>query len=539
VTIILNMKTKSKNEHDRFLVDYLGEKKFLVSGEIGTALSSKFGVTDVYARKIIERAVTKGFIKSSSPITFGKGQYAYFSVHEKLTLDTIKKIAKQYRPPLYRLIESLLLNSGIISYYEAIKITCTPVHRSSSKIDDLADLVELLRSNNYIYMTADLNNFNYIILSSLKESEERLVKEHYSKMFVDSLFVKDVLDWLTKSNLILSADSRYRNKNTPDKGAEHNNVFWDAFGYTKATGFHSYSGSAGTEAEKQTLVALDIVLSREYSQIDLDGFISRVQININSVKTGIRKIIPVIIYKSCPSFLLKKIKALGCLCYDIGSIYGSNIFAILENMSKLQISQNLERYEEFGKTIEETLTAIKNSGQEDQLKAMKGALFEVMIYQVLRHRYPSAEITANYYYSKEMFNEETNKNEKSGFEYDYVIRSSNPKEIVIVELKGYHSEYEIPLGTYQTKNSIKWFFNRTLPFIKERFQADIDFGYKLKAAYITSSKFEKEGIEHLAALNDGNFRAVNLEVFYDRAKLIKLMELNDFVSLIKIIENFY
>lgn len=533
------MKISVKNKHDDFLIDYLHEKKFLVSGELGTALSEKFGVTDVYARKIIERSVRKEFIKSSMPITFSRGQYAYFSIHERMTLDIIKQIAKLYRPPLYRLIESLVQNSGIISYYEAIKITASPVKRSSSKVDNLTDLIELLRINNFIYLAVDMHNVTYIVLSSAKDSEERLVKEHYNKMFVDSLFVKDVLDWLTKSNLILSADSRYRNKNTPDRGAEHNNVLWDAFGYTKATGLHSYSVPVESGTEKQTLVALDIVMSREYTQLDLDGFISRVQININSVKTGVRKIIPVIIYKSCPQFLLKKIKALGCLCYDIGSIYGSNIFSILENMSKLQFSQNLERYDEFGKTIEETLTAIKNSGQEDQLRAIKGTLFEVMIYQILRHRYPSAEITPNFYYSQEKLNKQTSKIEKIGFEYDYVIRSSNPKEILVVELKGYHSEYEIPLGTYETKNSVRWFFNRTLPFIKQRYQADIDYGYSFKGAYLTSSKFEKEAIEHLTGLNDGHFRAVNLEVFYDRAKLIELMKSNDFSSLIAIIDKFY
>ena len=533
------MKIPVKNKHDDFLIEYLAEKKFLVGGELGAALLEKFGVTDIYARKIIERCVRKKFIKSSMPITFSRGQYAYFSANEKMTLDTVKVIAKKYRPPLYRLIESLVQNSGIISYYEANKVAASPVKRLTSKVDDLADLIELLKFNNFIYLAADINNVNYILLSSLKASEERLVKEHYSKMFVDSLFVKDILDWLTKSNLILSTDSRYRNKNTPGRGVVHNNVLWDAIGYTKATGIYSYSSQVEAGAEKQTLVALDIVMSREYSQLDLDGFISRVQININSVKTGVRKIIPVIIYKSCPQFLLKKIKSLGFLCFDIGSIYGSNIFKILENMSKLQFSQNVEQHEEFGKTIEETLTAIKNSGQEDQLRALKGTLFEVMIYQILRHRYPSGEIIPNYYYSKEKFIEETNKIEKSGFEYDYVIRSSNPKEIIVVELKGYHSDYEIPLGTYETKNSVKWFFNRTLPFIRERFQADIEFGYAFKGVYITSSKFEKVAINHLETINNGNFKALNLEVFYDRVKLLELMKSNDFSSLIAIIEKFY
>ena len=164
-----NMKIPVKNKHDDFLIDYLLEKKFLVSGELGAALTEKFGVSEVYARKIIERSVGKELIRSSMPMTFSKGQYAYFPIQEKMTLDTIKRIAKQYRPPLYRLIEGLLQNSGILSYYEAVKITGTPAKRSNSKAEYLADLLEVLRTNNFIYQAADSNNVNYILLISAQE----------------------------------------------------------------------------------------------------------------------------------------------------------------------------------------------------------------------------------------------------------------------------------------------------------------------------------------------------------------------------------
>lgn len=137
------------------------------------------------------------------------------------------------------------------------------------------------------------------------------------------------------------------------------------------------------------------------------------------------------------------------------------------------------------------------------------------------------------------FNEETLEKEKKGFEYDYVIRSSNPKEIIIIELKGYHSEYQIPLGTFDTKYSLKWFFNRTLPFIKDKYQVDINNGYAFKAVYITSSMFEPDALEHLNKLNKGSWKPKRLDVFYDREKLLGLIEENDFVSLKNIIEKFY
>lgn len=526
-------------QYDDYLYNLLQTKKFQVGKELCDSLSDKFAVTNVNARKIVERSVNKGIIKSSSPLTFGKGQFIYFLKPEKLTKDTIKEIAKRYRPPLYRLIECLDMNDGIISYYEAMKITASPVEKGNSKIDLLDDLIELLKDRDIIYICIDQNNIKYVLYANLKESEDKLIKIHYSKMVIDSLFVKDIIEWLSKSNLILSLNNRFRNKSTPSIGTVHNNLLWDAFGYTKATGLNPVSAKVASTIEKQTLVVVDVVMSRDYNQLDLDGFLSRVQININAVTTGTRKIIPVVIYRSCSEYILKTLKSLGFLCYDIGSIYGSNIFAILENVSKLQFNQKLLQNEEFEKTIEETLLTIKNSGQEDQLKALKGTLFEVMMYQVLKHQYPNADITTNVYYSKIIFNKETNQDEKRGFEYDYVIRSSNPKEIIVVELKGYHSEYQIPLGTYEIKNTVKWFFNRTLTFIKDKFQLEIDNGYVFKAAYMTSSKFEDDALDYLEKLNEGNYKGRKLDVFYDRKKLITFLEANDFISLKNIIEKFY
>lgn len=533
------MTSVNSNQYDNYLLQILKKKKFQVSKELCDLLSEKFNVTYDYSRQIIKRAVAKDLVKSSSPMTFGKGQFVYFLPEHKLTKDVIKEIAKIYRPPLYRLIESLDINDGIISYYEALKITASPLVRTSAKIDLLDDLIEVLKKSDFVYLTKDANDVKYILLQTVKETEEKLIKTHFSKLLIDALFVKDTIDWLAKSNLILTLNNRFRNKTTPSLGAVHNNILWDAFGYTKATGFNPVTANGAKTIEKQTLVVVDILLSRDYNQIDLDGFLSRVQINLNSVTTGTRKIIPIVIYRSCSLFILSTLKSLGFLCYDIGSIYGSNIFSILENVSKLQLSQKFLENEDFEKTIEDTLQTIKDSGQEVQLGALKGTLFEVMMYQVLKHQYTNADINANVYYSKFITNKETKKKEKRGFEYDYVIRSSNPKEIIVIELKGYHSAHQIPLGTYDTKYTLKWFFNRTLPFIKDKYQRDIDNGYAFKAVYITSSMFEPEAIVHLQELNQGAYKPKRLDVFYDREKLLKLIEENDFKSLKDIIDKYY
>lgn len=124
-------------------------------------------------------------------------------------------------------------------------------------------------------------------------------------------FVKDILDWLVKSNLILSLNNQYRNKNNPTLGAKHNNLLWDAFGYTKTTGLIQKFNSKDDTIEKQTLVVLDVVLSRNYEEYDLDGFLSRIQINLNSVNKGFRKVIPIIVFKGCSAYVYNKMKKLG------------------------------------------------------------------------------------------------------------------------------------------------------------------------------------------------------------------------------------
>ncbi|CAM1352136.1 hypothetical protein [Tenacibaculum ascidiaceicola] len=527
------------NKYEFFILQNLQDKSIKVSSELCQLLEDSFQVTNSYARKLLERATKKEIIKSSSPLTFGKGQYAYCKPSTNFTKDRIKMLCKKHRPTLYRLLVALDVNNGILSYYEALKITASPLLNGISKVDYLDDLISLLLKFEIAYQKIDKNLVKYIILKRNEEDEESLMDSHFAKMNTDTAFIKDIIDWIVKSNLIDNKNIIYRNKRNPSKGAKHNNLVWDAFGYTKTTGINTSLAKDSNTTEKQTLVVLDILISRDYEQIDLDGFLNRIQINLNSVSKGKRKVVPIIVYKKCSGLILNKIKKLGFLSYDVGSIYGSNIFSVLENISKLQISKKLLEEDDFEKIIEDTLKTIDVSGQGDQLKALKGTLFEVIMYQVLKYQYPSAEIKPNFYFSRDITNKEDNTITTEGYEYDYVIKSSNPKEIIVVELKGYKSNYEIPLGDYKTKNTTNWFFKRTLPFLKERFKMDIGEGYAFKGCYITSSEYTKEAIEDLDKLKEGSFKPKKLDIYYNRQKLFDFLIENDFKNLKSIIEKFY
>jgi hypothetical protein len=129
--------------------------------------------------------------------------------------------------------------------------------------------------------------------------------------------------------------------------------------------------------------------------------------------------------------------------------------------------------------------------------------------------------------------------EKEYYEYDYIVTSTNPKEIVLIELKGYLSTAFIPLGDTETKSSLRWFFRKTVPFAGKYFNKEISDGKKLRAVYMTSAKFWRDGQDFIKKINGGSLRPKFLNVGYEREELILLLEERGFNKEIDIIKKFY
>lgn len=535
-----NRKSENDSEQDKYnayILEVLSEKLFESGGELNELLSSKFQINDAYARKILSRAVKSKIIKSSRPYTFGKGQYIYLLPSQELDIASIINICKKHRPPIYRLLSYLNANNGIISYYEAMKITASPDAPSSTKVQTLRDILKLLDKLNIAYEKQDDNKVNYIILKdpatlNVEISEKKLMFHHYTKMVMDCNLIPDIMRWLTKSNIIDNLSIIYRNKKTPAIGAKHNNLLWDAFGYTKTTGINYVHGAKADTIEKQTLAVMDIVLSMPYDELHLDGFYSRIQINRNSVKSGERKVLPIIIYKEASDYILNRISKLGFLAFNIGSIFGTKIYSVLQRLN--EINSMLTNGGDIDNTVRTILSTIRAAGQEDALKDIQGVLFEFLIYPLLSSIYSHADMERG----KTLVIEENGK--KEYYEYDYIIRSSNPRELILVELKGYHSNATIPLGDADKKNSLKWFFRRTVPFAQKYFKKEISDGRQLKAVYMTSAKFWDDGRAFINKLNEGKLKSSNIiSVGYERKDLLKLLEEKSFTNEIEIIEKYY
>ena len=530
------MVTKSnlQDAYNSFLKDSLSFNLYLSAADLSEKLVNRFSISSEYARKILSRAVKANIIKSSDPYTFGKNQFVYMDNGYILNKESIKIVCKISRPPIYRLLEIMDKNKGVISFYEALKITSSPLEKSSTKVTSLEDILSLLSKLNLIYQ-ASYKNIAFIIYrdegEKLNEILENVKMEnHFAKMVTDSCVMPDILRWLGNSNLINNTNNIYRNKKTPHIGAKHNNLVWDAFAYTKTTGINTTLGAKADTLDKQTLVVLDVILSQEYLEENLDGFYDRIQINRNSVKTNTRKILPIIIYKSCSDYTRNKINKLGFMAFDISSIFGTRIYEILNKTEELN---TLLQGDDIEKTVGNILKTIRNAGQEDALKDLKGTLFEFLMYPLLSSIYPASKIIRG-----KTLTALDSQGRKEYYEYDYIIESGNPEETTFVELKGYNSAATISLGDYEKKSTLKWFFARTLPFAIKQYK-NKNPEVNAKALYITSANFWEDGKKYLQSLSTGKLKPSLLNIAYDRDDLLELLNQRGFTNEIKIIETFY
>ncbi|MDM1097981.1 hypothetical protein HXZ81_15255, partial [Myroides odoratimimus] len=344
-------KVTVQDNYNEFLVKLLDEQLYLVASDVIKHLIDKFDVLPANARKIIGRAVEQNCIQSSAPYTFGKNQFAYLNVEHNLTKNDIKNISKENRPPIYRLLELMDQNGGIVSYYEALKITASPVEKSSTKVDSLEDILTFLMKLDIVQKTTDHNGVGFVIYKDatdtglpeelLRDTLEIMTRQHYDKMIADCILLPDILNWLRRSNIIDSEKVIYRNKITPHRGGIHNNLVWDAFGYSSTTGIKTVVKKGDDLIDKKTLVVLDVVLSHEYLDIHLDAFISRMQINVNSVKEEQRKVLPIIVYASSSIATINKMRKYGIITFDIGYVFGNRIYEVLNDIGQLPILESV------------------------------------------------------------------------------------------------------------------------------------------------------------------------------------------------------
>lgn len=527
-------KQSEQDKFNEFLLAELESTLFSTGAPLVSALVKKFNISEEYARKILTRAVSGRGIASSKPYTFGKKQFLYMVPGYHLQYEDVLKVCQETRPPMARLLESILQDE-IISYYEALKITASPDETSSAKVSRLDDMIKLLRAMNFIDECVDDNSVRYIVRKYKTEENEKaslnlLMKEHYVNMQADSWFMQDIMRWMSRVHLIDNGTSQYRRRDIPSRGVKNSGLYWDAVGYSSTTGIGRPKGAAPSEDAK-TIVVFDVVLSMQYQQRHIDAFLDRVQLLINGVKEGKRKILPIVVYTACEEHQLNRMKKLGFLAFDLASIFGKHVTAILADLKQINLSL-IERPDaaiDTSANISRVLEIIKDAGQEDSLRALKGAIFEIMMYPLLKSIFPNSNFKRG-----KTIKSEDGKN----YEYDYLIDASNPEEYVVVELKGYASDAIIEEGDMNTKNTLSWFFRRTAPFAEKQRSGEAK-SKPFRTVFITSALISDGANAFIANMNRGKNKPTNLNCTYDRNELLELLKRYDLNQEVKIINNFF
>ncbi|WP_127583129.1 hypothetical protein [Paenibacillus koleovorans] len=511
-----------------FIQNEIERQGYLTAQELNQKLSERFHITSVNSRKIVQRLTASGKINSTSPITFGNNQFVYFT--RSLNKSMIKHITKKHRPSLYRLIVTLENSGGVLSYYEALKVTSSPLDREKTKMDYLDRIIQDLLHLDFIMELQTYNNVTYIVDKKHGVNWLSIVTSHEGKMKLDCMFLRDVLIWLQKHNLINSEEVVYRSKDELSKGAQHNNFVWDAFSYSSATGITN-----DREDKKNTLIVLDVQLSRSYSQQDLDGFYNRVQGVICSSLSRKRKVLPIIILnETTDTSVQNRIRKLGFLSFHLGTIYGERIYEVLKSLNNINDFFRFQSYpSDVISEIRSVLEKLRESGQETNLQNLKGDLFEILMYSVLRRI-----VGEGYIEQSVVLKDKDSSGKVEYYEYDLVFHG--PREQIVFELKGYRGNSEIKLGDQDSKNTIRWFFRRTFPFAQRYYSNSSKYNqHILKACFISTARFSEEATETLSKLNESNLKPSMLDVFYDGQKLKNLMKEREYSKELDVLEKYY
>lgn len=210
------------------------------------------------------------------------------------------------------------------------------------------------------------------------------------------------------------------------------------------------------------LVVLDMVIHREYDSVDVQGLYNRVQGVLQSSKNT-RKVLPIVVTKDLTVTVANQLHSLGFLHFSMSTIYGERVFEIISNLKKIQqvqLLQHSESDDQLAGYVENVLHTMQEGGQEENLQNIKGDLFEVLLYPLIKVLYPNGSFEANKKYT-----DTTQEGNKFPHEFDAIVIDRNLKEAVVFELKGHKSSKFINAGPYTKRDTVKWYGTQLSGFL--------------------------------------------------------------------------
>lgn len=529
----------TQQEFELFLLSFLkGDDNCATGSRLCESLASKFDISLNYASKSLRRAVENKKLLCSHPITFGHRQYLYWRPGTFLTPQSVANACYKDRPPIYRLLSSMIMQGGGISLFDAYKITGSHIKSDNAKHSRLQSLLKDLENLKLIKQNRGVeSDETYIVFPSTSLEENGLQRKLLTSMKLSAAFLPDLLNLLQRNNLLDSRQIVYRNKGNPHRLVEHVDHVWDSFGYTKTTGINTVLRNNTTSNNKQCLVVIDVIIDRIYSHMDLDGFIERIQSVRNSPQKGTRKILPIICYASLENEMFARLKSFGFLTYDMGTVYGSKIFEMIKSIGQIkELTLSTDKASpDVSSLINETLQQIRSCGQEVNLSNIKGDLLEALLFPLLRQLYPNASIL-----QKKIIQVKGDESKRNGFEYDFIIIDHSKNELVIVEVKGRKSNHKIEWGDDKAKNTLGWFFYGAVPFAISYYKKNpIQPGMSVKACYISTGQFNDDAITRLSELENSKLRPTKMKISYKRDELFQLLTENGLSKTVQTLEKYF
>lgn len=504
--------------HENYLKEYLEKNnKVYLASQLIEILKDKYpSLTEINCRKIISRATNKEMIKSSNPITFGKNQYAYANLRMHFTYENLKGFIRINKRPLYRTIVKLY-KENILTENEILKVSGATIKATRNKTSLENIISELKKLQIAEETTYEKIKFFYI---PNKLSEE-LIQNKYKKVLREEMITTMSLNWLNNISMTTAPYSFYKGRSNNYIGIEQSNVIFDAQTFTRSIGFNMF------ENNNDTIVVIDFNLQEQYEEFDFEGFSNRVQVLINSTQNRKRRVLPIIMAKNYSPKALKLINNSNYLHYNLASIYGNNFEQIIQRYynvrGKIDDDNKLNEFEEIMVDI----------GSNINYQNIKGEFFEYIMKSAFEKIYNKS----NEVVKRNIL--ESDNNEK----YECDIMISTEKEYIFIELKAYNKKNIIMLGTYEedgkiTKNTLKWFLNRTYMYFKQKYSNNPE-NKKCKCCYITTSSFHKDALKVLVEKNHSKDKPDNIDCYYDYNSLCELLKNNKCIQELKSIKRFF
>ena len=495
--IYLLIVRREMKDYEPFLSKLFKKNRYYTSDVLIKILMKNFNISDGNARVVINRYRGKIYEVYSKKIKLNKNRFIYTSAGF-LDFQELLAITRGHLKSLYRILKKIESNF-IVSIAEINKLTI--------KNDDIYKILNELENKKII------KRFEYKNITFYKQYSEEyprdLVIKKYDDMKINSIFNMYFVRWLNNCNIIDNRNIIYRSVEILNELAYHNNLYWDAFAYTKTTGIR-----IDNLEENNTLVVVDSCVTQKYDEEDFMGFKERIQKYRNSVNGKKRKIMPIILYSCIDKNVLYECKNMGIMAFKASRIFGDNVYEIIEKIGNIYYKINTGDLN-LNIDIQEALLLIKEVGQRENLNNLKGTFFEYLLLKFLEKLYPYCTIEKNYYI----------KDRESGkkYEYDFIIHPSETNEIILIEAKAYKSTSKIKLGWNKKekkleKDSVKWFFEKKLDVFKKNYQYEERKIVKL--SFITTGIFDDEANNYLEKNKRSKLKPEKMEICYDYETLI-------------------